>query len=308
MAGTTSLRIADFGPYTQSGQSPGDPSGFTPPPLSQMEQEVDFLADNNFANTLRLYTVEDQQGSLIDYTIQHDGLDVIPSVFLDNPTGPNGDQNSPIATWSQITGNTTIMSELNDLVSSLESLPASDFSKIPFIDIGNEEISEVRGWDETDLEDAIEYVKSQLDQTLPSNIASQLKFTTAETYDGQYMYLLNNGDGNNSTDGSYNPNNAQHYIATTMGKTADIDVIYANINPFLDGVSVSDAATYVDQVYQRLQALYPTKEIVISETGWPSAPSGVVTKSSDVFTDPQQSSVPSLANEQTYWQDFIQIA
>jgi len=163
-----------------------------------MEQEVDFIADNNFANTLRLYTIDDQQGSLIDYAIQHDGLNVIPSVYLPNPNSSPSDT-SP-ASWATISNNTTIMGELNNLVTTLENLPAGDFSKIPFIVIGNEEISEVGGWSDTDVESAIEYVKGKLQQDLPSSTFSQLKFTTAETYDGQYMYLWNNPNFANPPD------------------------------------------------------------------------------------------------------------
>ena len=209
------------------------------------------------------------------------------------------------ASWATISNNTTVMTELNDFVATLESLPASDYSKIPFIVVGNEEISQVGGWSDTDIESAIQYVKDQLRQALPSSIFSGLKFTTAETYDGQYMYLLNNGNGINTVDSAYNPADAQNYIATNMGLNTDIDVIYANINPYWDGISVSDAAAYVDQVYQKLQALYPGKEVVISETGWPSQGA---TNDSNIFTSPQQAAIPSLDNEQKYWQNFLQIA
>jgi exo-beta-1,3-glucanase (GH17 family) len=297
------LRIADFGPYTQSGQAPGDPAGTTPPPLSQMEKQVDFIANTDFANTLRLYTIDDQQGSLIDYAIQHDGLNVIPSVYLPNPNGSPSDT-SP-ASWTTISNNTTVMGELNNLVTTLEDLPASDFSKIPFIVIGNEEISQVGGWSDTDIESAIAYVKGELQQNLPSSVFDQLKFTTAETYDGQYMYLWNNPNFVNPPDYSYNPADAQYYTTTNMGMSPDIDVIYANITAYWDGISVANAAAYVDTIYQKLQALYPGKEVVISETGWPSAGATIT---SPIFTSPQQAAIPSLGNEQTYWQDFLQIA
>lgn len=220
-----------------------------------MEAQVDFIANNDIANTLRLYTIGDQQDSLINYAIQQDGMNVIPSLFLDNPIGTNFDPNSSTADWSQIVANTKIVNELNNFVTALENLPTSDLAKVPFVVVGNEEISEVRGWSDTDIEDAIAYIK----QSLPTSIASQLKFTTAETYDGQYMYLLNNANGINSVDPSFNINNSKHYIATNMGKTSNIDVIFVNINPYFDGVSVSNAATYVDEIYQTLQTLYQPK-------------------------------------------------
>jgi exo-beta-1,3-glucanase (GH17 family) len=295
MSDEPALRIIDYGPYTQSGQVLGDPPGTTPPPLSQMEAQLDFIASNNIANTVRLYTIDDQQSSLIDYAISKDGLNVIPSVFLPNP---NSNGSTTPASWSTIMADPAVMNELNSLVSTLESLPTSDLSRIPFVNIGNEEISQVGGWNDTDIEDAIAYVK----QNLPASIASQLQFTTAETYEAQYINLQN---GSGGVDNSYNPSNAQNYIATNLGNNPNINVIFVNIHPYFDGISVSNAASYVDQIYQKLESLYPNKEIVISETGWPSAG---VTVNSPVFTNPQQSAVPSLANEQTFWQDFLQIA
>ncbi|HEY1798588.1 MAG TPA: glycosyl hydrolase family 17 protein [Stellaceae bacterium] len=286
MTETTPLRIVDYGPYTQSDQAPGDPGGFTPPPLSQMEEQIDFIADKDFANAVRLYTFDDQQGSLINYAIQQDGLNVIPSVYLTNPNSSPTDKTP--ASWSTITSNPTVMSELNNCVSELESLPASDFSKIPFIVIGNEAISQVGGWSDSDIEMAIQYVKDQLAQTLPQSIVSQLQFTTAETYEGQYINL--NGDS------SFNPNDARSYTATNMGLNSNINVIFANVYGYWDGISVDQAAAHVDEIYQELKTLYPNKQIVISETGWPSA------------GPTQQSAVASLSNEQTFWQDFLPIA
>jgi len=268
-----------------------------------MEQEVDFISDTKFANTLRLYTTDDQQGSLIDYAIRNDGLNVIPSVYLTNPNSSPNDRT--VASWTTISNNPTVMGELNNLVTTLENLPDSDFSSIPFIVIGNEAISQVGGWSDTDIESAIEYVKSQLQQRLPSSIFSQLKFTTAENYADQYINIPNDDGGLSPLDYLYNPANAPSYTTTSMGLSSDINVIYANINPYLDGISVSQAANYVDTIYQELQHLYPKEEIVISETGWPSEGATVL---SQVFTSPQQSAVPNLENEQTFWQNFLQIA
>jgi hypothetical protein len=171
---------------------------------------------------------------------------------------------------------------------------------MPFVDVGNEEITQVGGWNDTDLEDAIDYVRQNL--TLPASVLSQLQFATAETYEAQYINLRN---GSGGVDSSYNPSHAQYYIATNLGNSSEVGVIFANIFAYWDGISVSNAAGYVGQIYQTLEALYPNKEIVISETGWPSSGD---TQFSPVFTDPPQSSVPSLANEQTFWQNFLPIA
>ena len=270
------LRIADFGPYTQSGQAPGN-VGSLATFVSQMENEIQTLVNTNFSNAIRLYSIDDGQDQIIDYAIQK-GLAVIPSVFLSNPNGqPVG---GPTATWQQIMGDSSIMNELNNFVSDLEKLPSADFASIPFVVIGNEEISEVGGWNEGDIESAIAYVKS----ALPISISSALKFTTAETYLGQYMYL--------GQDTGYVQNDSSSYKATSLGQNANVDVIFANIHPYWDRVSVDQAANRVDQIYRELQSLYPGKEVVISETGWPSqgATNGAA--------------VPSLSNENTFWTDF----
>ena len=281
MSNSSPYRIVDFGPYTQSDQAPGDIINNTaspPPPLSQMEAEVDFIANTNFANTIRLYTIDDQQDSLIDYAIQQDGLDVIPSVS--------------VPSWSS---GMSVTPELDKLVSTLEALPTSDFSNIPFIVIGNEEISnrQLGGWSEGNIESWIEYVKNKLSMVLPASVMADLKFTTSETYAGQYINL--------GSDSHYISSNSSSYTATNMGLNADINVIFANINPYFDGVSVSDAPNYVEQIYKTLQNLYPGKEIVISETGWPS--------SGDLH-DTQATSYTQFtaANEQIYWQNFLKIA
>src|SRR5215469_14452076 len=129
-----------------------------------MEAEVDFIANTNFANTIRLYTIDDQQDSLIDYAIQQDGLDVIPSVS--------------VPSWSS---GMSVTPELDKLVSTLEALPTSDFSNIPFIVIGNEEISnrQLGGWSEGNIESWIEYVKNKLSMVLPASVMADLKFTTS---------------------------------------------------------------------------------------------------------------------------------
>jgi exo-beta-1,3-glucanase (GH17 family) len=66
-----------------------------------------------------------------------------------------------------------------------------------------------------------------------------------------------------------------------------------------DGVSANRAARHVAAIYLELKKLYPGKEVVISETGWPSqgppSPHG-------------SDAVPSAVNEQMFWATFLPLA
>ncbi|GAA0569802.1 glycosyl hydrolase family 17 protein [Rhizomicrobium electricum] len=96
-----------------------------------------------------------------------------------------------------------------------------------------------------------------------------IKFTTAEVWSN---YLSGNA-------------------ANALGNA--VDVIFVNIYPFWENVAIDSAVAYVVQIYQKLTAAYPGKPVVISETGWPSAGSA------------RGAAVPSAANEQRYWHDFL---
>lgn len=119
------------------------------------------------------------------------------------------------------------------------------------------------------------------------------------------MYLKNNPSDYRKVDYSYNPSNANYYVATDLGNNPAVDYIFVNINAYWDGISIDNAAAHVTEIYQKLVSLYPGKPVVISETGWPSVGASTT---SGVFTSPQQTAVPSLANEQAYWQAFLPLA
>ena len=48
------------------------------------------------------------------------------------------------------------------------------------------------------------------------------------------------------------------------------DLVYANLYPYWESVGVEEAVANVAYQYQLLKEAYPDKEIVISETGWPT--------------------------------------
>ena len=72
-----------------------------------------------------------------------------------------------------------------------------------------------------------------------------------------------------------------------------VDFILANIYPYWDGAPINEWNQYFLQDYNKLKDTFPGKEIVIGETGWPSA-------GQQVMVDGHLTGIPSLANEEQY--------
>ena len=72
----------------------------------------------------------------------------------------------------------------------------------------------------------------------------------------------------------------------------DVDFITVHIYPFWQKISIASAIRFLDQTYTRVKQAFPGKQIVIGETGWPSAgPS-------------YGAAVPSAANQARYLREF----
>ncbi len=74
------------------------------------------------------------------------------------------------------------------------------------------------------------------------------------------------------------------------------DFIGAHLFGYWDGVPAIDAVNYLDKRFDELQAAFPAKTVIISETGWPTG--GSV----------HQAAVPSLATRAGYVRQFLQRA
>ena len=72
----------------------------------------------------------------------------------------------------------------------------------------------------------------------------------------------------------------------------DVDFITVNIYPFWQGISIDAALQSLNQIYTQLKKAFPHKQIVIGETGWPSA------------GPPHGAAVPGTENEARYLQAF----
>jgi exo-beta-1,3-glucanase (GH17 family) len=78
-----------------------------------------------------------------------------------------------------------------------------------------------------------------------------------------------------------------------QGLAKEVDFITVHIYPFWQGVSVDSAIQSLNQAYTQVQQTFPGKQIVIGETGWPSAGPA------------HGAAVPSAANQARYLREFI---
>ena len=53
--------------------------------------------------------------------------------------------------------------------------------------------------------------------------------------------------------------------------TAACDVIYANCYPYWEACNIDYSLIYMKNMYYQAQSADPSKEVIITETGWPSA-------------------------------------
>src|SRR5690349_1213715 len=73
----------------------------------------------------------------------------------------------------------------------------------------------------------------------------------------------------------------------------DVDFITVHIYPFWSGVSIDSALSFLDHAYAQVQSAFPGKQVVIGETGWPSA--------GPAYRD----AVPGEANQARYVSEFV---
>jgi exo-beta-1,3-glucanase (GH17 family) len=72
-----------------------------------------------------------------------------------------------------------------------------------------------------------------------------------------------------------------------------VDFILANIHPYWDGVCIDQAVDTVFERLSRIQDIFPTTSIVVSETGWPTN------------GEMNACAVPSLDNQRLFLQEFL---
>ncbi len=77
------------------------------------------------------------------------------------------------------------------------------------------------------------------------------------------------------------------------GVMAASDVIFANIYPFWEGKDIKNAAAFIHEKYRLVSAAAAGKEVIVSETGWPSCGNAV------------DQAVPSLENSCAFFLNFV---
>ena len=76
---------------------------------------------------------------------------------------------------------------------------------------------------------------------------------------------------------------------------AAVDVIGLTIYPYWEGISIDTAAAYTMARVDEIKALYPGKEVIVTEFGWPSAGSA------------NGAAVPSVANAERYLRETMEL-
>jgi DNA-binding beta-propeller fold protein YncE len=74
---------------------------------------------------------------------------------------------------------------------------------------------------------------------------------------------------------------------------AAVDLVFANYYPYWEGRDVQQAVAYIHRWHQQLQAAAPGKEVVVSETGWPTCGASV------------GDAVPSPSNAALFFLNFV---
>lgn len=134
-----------------------------------------------------------------------------------------------------------IDSRLDAEVQSLKDQVGTRWAKVSAISIGNERLS--NGNDAATVIAAVQQARSQLSSSFSGPIG---------TVDTVANYKANNG---------------------ALCATADQDTIFVNCHPFFGQTSPANAGNFVQENVADLQKTCNVKNVVITETGWPSGTS-----------------------------------
>ena len=207
-----SLHGLDYGPSPAN----GDPY----PTDAQIDANMAAIA--TFGNAIRLYTVSNSMAYAVTSAIAH-GLKVIPAAYLVDPTSAAG-----------LAAN---QAEIANLVALLNN-PATDLSKIPFVDVGSDFL--------TNNPTQYNYLVQEI-QYVRAHVPSGVKITTSES--------------------------AANYLSAFPSLASQVDLVFTTISPFATGgvITASNASTFALLAYNQLVSAFPTQNVVISGIGWPSS-------------------------------------
>jgi exo-beta-1,3-glucanase (GH17 family) len=146
-----------------------------------------------------------------------------------------------------------------DTISDLLDIAGRGYSTTKALIVGNEYIH-------TNGSSGVSYLEALLDQV---NAATDIPVTTGEPWDVWLDY----------------PSLVSH-----------VDFIGIHVYGYWNGVDIADAAQEVFDRYIDVKQAYPSKEVMIFETGWPTQ------------GDTNNNAVPSLANQEIFLKEFSLLA
>jgi len=86
-----------------------------------------------------------------------------------------------------------------------------------------------------------------------------------------------------------------------------VDTLIVHVHPYWDNQCVTYGAQYVEERIAAVQQAYPGKQIVLGETGWPTAgtPQPQAATNCTGLGQPTSFGDPSILNQQRFLQDFL---
>ena len=76
----------------------------------------------------------------------------------------------------------------------------------------------------------------------------------------------------------------------------ELDFLLVHIHPYWAGIPIGEAAEYAVESWRAVGSAYPDREVIIGETGWPTA------------GDPFGDAVPSQENQELFLESFVPLA
>jgi len=84
-----------------------------------------------------------------------------------------------------------------------------------------------------------------------------------------------------------------HQVKAHPDLMDELDYISIHIHPYWEGIHIDDAAQFVIDGWDEVKDMYPNKEVVLGETGWPTAGENLIV------------AVPSEDNQKKFLEDMI---
>jgi exo-beta-1,3-glucanase (GH17 family) len=155
-------------------------------------------------------------------------------------------------------------------------------------------ISDNAVWNQQTAQDLIDIANEGYDTTKGLLVGNEYLLWRPFSSESTLINLINQVQA--GTDIPVSASETWHIYRDHPNLANAVDFLAIHIHPYWEGRHIDDAVDHVLEKYNEIKTLYPGKEIVITEVGWPS--------DGDVFG----SAVPSPANQKQFLEEFVAAA